>query len=156
EIDAGTNLVNTASVTDAQHDTGTSSVTAIVDQHPGLTIGKIESTSHVDHAGQGIEDKTTERKTGNKHLTGLTVADGFVTLSGGGASLAVGASEVPHPTRRSSDLEIDAGTNLVNTASVTDAQHDTGTSSVTAIVDQHPGLTIGKIESTSHVDHAGQ
>src|SRR5947208_9006528 len=89
-------------------------------------------------------------------LTGVTVTDGFVTRTCEWARLVVGHSEVLTGSHVVTQQEIDAGTNLVNTASVTDAQHDTGTSSVTAIVDQHPGLTIGKIESTSHVDHAGQ
>src|SRR5207244_2931583 len=138
------------------HDTGTSSVTAIVDQHPGLTIGKVESVTHVDHALQEIDYTVTVSNTGNMDLTGVTVTDVFVTLTSQSASLAVGHSEVLTDSHTVTQAEIDAATTLVYTYTTLFRSHDTGTSSVTAIVDQHPGLTIGKVESVTHVDHALQ
>src|SRR5207247_364509 len=83
DLDAGTALVNTASVTDAQHDTGSSSVTTLVDQDPGLTIGKIVSTTsadpndagQADHVGQVLTYTVTVGNTGNIDLTGGKVRE---------------------------------------------------------------------------------
>src|SRR5439155_665408 len=100
DLDAGTALVNTASVTDAQHDTGTSSVTTLIDQDAGLTIGKIVSTTsadpndagQADHVGQVLNYTVTVSNTGNIDLTGVTVSDGFVPLLGGQSTAAAGHS----------------------------------------------------------------
>src|SRR5207249_1867027 len=101
---------------------------------------------------QVLNYTVTVSNTGNIDLTGVTVSDGFVTLTGGESTLAGGASEVLTGSHVVTQADLDAGTALVNTASVTDAQRDTGTSSVTTLVDQDPGLTIGKIVSTTS-DH---
>src|SRR5439155_511133 len=146
---------NTASVTDAQHDTGTSSVTTLIDQDAGLTIGKIVSTTaadtndagQADHVGQVLNYTVTVSNTGNIDLTGVTVTDGFVTLTGGQSTLAVGVSEVLTGSHVVKPLSLHDALPIFNTASVTDAQHDTGTSSVTTLIDQDAGLTIGKIVS---------
>src|SRR5439155_656950 len=144
----------------------TSSATVLVDQDPGLTIGKIVSTTsadpndagQADHVGQVLNYTVTVSNTGNIDLTGVTVTDGFVTLTGGQSTLAVGESEVLTGRSEESRAEKEGGTALANTASVTDAQRDTGSSSVTTLVDQDPGLTIGKIVSTTSADpnDAGQ
>jgi len=65
-------------------------------------------------------------------------------LSGGSATLAVGASETLTGIHTVTQAEIDAGTAIVNTASVTDNQGVTGTSTVTTAIDQDPALTIVK------------
>jgi len=102
EIDAGTAIVNTASVTDNQGVTGTSTVTTLIDQDPALTIVKTftttpsdpADTNQADHAGQVINYTVVVTNTGNETLTGLVVTDSQGNiLSGGSATLAVGASE---------------------------------------------------------------
>src|SRR5437773_451790 len=137
-----------------------------------MAIGKIVWTTsadpndagQADHVGQVLNYTVTVSNTGNIDLTGVTVSDGFVTLPGGSSNLAAGHSEVLTGSHVVTQADLDAGTALVNTASVTDAQHDRGTSSVTTLIDQDAGLTIGKIVSTtsfptrrsSDLDHVGQ
>jgi len=56
EIDAGTAIVNTASVTDNQGVTGTSTVTTLIDQDPALTIVKSFTTTPSDPADTNQAD----------------------------------------------------------------------------------------------------
>src|SRR5205807_2502867 len=98
-------------------------------------VCRVESVSYVGHALQEIDYTVTVSNTGNMDLTGVTVKLGRASRRERAASLAVGDSEELTGSHIVTQQEIDAGINLVNTASVTDAQHDTGTLSVTAIVD---------------------
>src|SRR5439155_19218828 len=101
---------------------------------------------------QVINYTVTVSNTGNIDLTGVTVTDGFVTLSGGGSTLAVGHSEILTGSHVVTQDELNAGAALVNTANVTDAQHDSGSSSVTTLVDQDPDWAIVKTAKTSGGD----
>src|SRR5438552_2440053 len=114
-----------------------------------MTSDDPNDAGQADHVGQVLNYTVTVSNTGNIDLTGVTVSDGFVTLSGGESTFAVGDSEVLTGSHVVTQADLDAGTALVNTASVTDAQHDTGSSSVTTLIDQDAGLTIGKIEPTT-------
>src|SRR6516165_4120189 len=120
---------------------------------PDATIVKSFTTTpndpadagQVDHAGQVITYTVVVTNTGNETLTGLVVTDSQGNiLTGGSTTLAVGASETLTGVHTVTQAEIDAGKAIVNTASVTDDQGVTGTSTVTTTVDQHPDLAITK------------
>src|SRR5439155_10603391 len=79
------------------------------------------------------------------------------------STLAIGHSEVLTGSHIVTQGELDAGAALVNTASVTDAQHDSGSSSVSTLVDQDPDWAIVKTAKTTDndgdkgvIDHPGQ
>src|SRR5260370_39913575 len=82
---------------------------------------------------------TLFRSTGNETLTGVAVTDSQGNiLTGGQTTLAVGASETLTGTHIVTQGDLDAGTPIVNTATVTDNQGVTGTSTVSTAVDQDP------------------
>src|SRR5207244_12351260 len=100
-------------------------MTAIVDQYPVLMIGKVESTSHVDHAGQEIDYTVTVSNTGNIDRKSVVEGNRLVTLTSQSARLEDGHSEVLTGSHVVTQQEIDAGTNMINTAIMTDAKQDT-------------------------------
>ena len=159
EIDAGTPIVNTATLTDSQGVGGSSTVTTVVDQEPAVTLVKSFTTTPTiagdpantaDHANQVINYTVVVTNNGNETLTGLTVTDSQGNiLTGGSATLAVGASETLTGTHIVTQGEIDAGGPIVNTATVTDNQHVTSTSTVDTAVDQHADVAIVKTFATT-------
>ncbi|MBK8111119.1 MAG: DUF11 domain-containing protein [Saprospiraceae bacterium] len=173
DIDAGANLVNTASVTTTQvpgptTDTATTPVT----QSPSLTITKDQTSgpNPITAAGQTIDYTIVVTNTGNQTQTGVNVSD---VLPGGGAgsltgpvesvssngNLNVGETWTYTTSYTATQADIDAGANLVNTASVTTTQvpgptTDTATTPVT----QSPSLTIAKDQTSgpNPITAAGQ
>ena len=159
DIDAGVNLVNTASVTTTQvpgptTDTATTPVT----QSPSLTIAKDQTggPNPITAAGQTINYTIVVTNTGNQTQTGINVSD---VLPGGAVGTLSGPTESTSSNGQldvaetwtytisytATQADINAGVNLVNTASVTTTQvpgptTDTATTPVT----QSPSLTITK------------
>ncbi|MBL0084867.1 MAG: DUF11 domain-containing protein [Saprospiraceae bacterium] len=85
DIDAGVNLVNTASVTTTQvPGPTTDTATTPVSQSPSLTISKDQTSgpNPITAAGQIMEYTIVVTNTGNQTLTGVNVSD---VLPGGGA-----------------------------------------------------------------------
>ncbi len=173
DIDAGANLVNTASVTTTQvpgptTDTATTQVT----QSPSLTIAKDQTSgpNPITAAGQTINYTIVVTNTGNQTQTGVNVSDvlpggGAGTLSGptesvsSNGNLNVGETWTYTISYTTTQADIDAGANLVNTASVTTTQvpgptTDTATTPVT----QSPSLTIAKDQTSgpNPITAAGQ
>ena len=132
-IDAGSNLVNTASVTTTQTPTPqSSSATTPVTQSPSLTIVKTRTSgpSPVTAAGQVLGYTIVVTNTGNQTLTGVNTTDllpngSAGTLTGPTESIStngqlnVGETWTYTINYTVSQANIDAGSNLVNTASVT-------------------------------------
>ncbi|MBK8111122.1 MAG: DUF11 domain-containing protein [Saprospiraceae bacterium] len=126
DIDAGVNLVNTASVTTTQvPGPTTDTATTPVSQTPSLTIAKDQTGGHnqITAAGQTINYTIVVTNTGNQTQTGVNVSD---ALPGGGAG-TLGAHQRERKfkwqfeRRRDLDLhhqlhatqaDIDAGANL--------------------------------------------
>ncbi|MBK7221670.1 MAG: DUF11 domain-containing protein [Saprospiraceae bacterium] len=152
DIDAGASLVNTASVTTAQvpgptTDTATTPVT----QSPSLTIAKDQTggPNPITAAGQTIDYTIVVTNTGNQTQTGVNVSDvlpggGAGTLSGptesvsSNGNLNIGETWTYTISYTATQADIDAGANLVNTASVTTTQvpgptTDTATTPVTRV-----------------------
>ncbi|MBK7010275.1 MAG: DUF11 domain-containing protein [Saprospiraceae bacterium] len=173
DIDAGVNLVNTASVTTTQvPGPTTDTATTPVSQTPSLTIAKDQTggPNPITAAGQTINYTIVVTNTGNQTQTGVNVSD---VLPGGGAGTLSGPSESVSSNGNlnvgetwtytisytATQADIDAGANLVNTASVTTTQvpgptTDTATTPVT----QSPSLTITKDQTggPNPITSAGQ
>src|SRR5438874_1145057 len=100
-----------------------------------MTIAKTTSTTptgtdaddigKADHVGQVINYTVVVTNTGNIDLTGVTVKIGRATCRGGEKTLAVNSSEELNGSQVVTQTDLDNGTALVNTASVTDAKGDT-------------------------------
>ena len=167
--------VNTATVTDNQNVTSTSTVSTPVDEAPAVTLVKSFTTTPllagdpantVDQAGQVISYKVVVTNTGNETLTGVVVTDpNDPNLSASLTTLAPGQTETLTGTHVVTQAEIDAGTPIVNTATVTDNQNVTSTSTVSTPVDEAPSVTLVKSFTTTPllagdlantVDQAGQ
>ncbi len=163
-------ISNTASATDDQGDSGSSTVTTPVDYTPGLSILKtISSITDSNHdgktdAGDVINYNVHVANTGDVTLTGVTVND---PLTGGvistGQTIAVGGSEDIAASYTLTQGDVDLKGNPVNsglisnTASATDDQGDSGSSTVTTPVDYTPGLSILKtISSITDTNHDGK
>jgi uncharacterized repeat protein (TIGR01451 family) len=165
-------IVNTATVTDNQGDSGSSSVTTLVNFNPGLSIVKsvtcITDTNcdGLTDAGDVITYNIKVTNTGNVTLTGVTVVD---PLTGGTLSsnktLAVGASENIATSYTITQADVDnkgsidgsGDGKLTNTATVTDNQGDSGSSSVSTPLDYDSGLKIVKtVSSITDTNHDGR
>ncbi|MBK7221660.1 MAG: DUF11 domain-containing protein [Saprospiraceae bacterium] len=159
DIDAGANLVNTASVTTTQvPGPTTDTATTPVSQTPSLTITKDQTggPNPITAAGQTIDYTIVVTNTGNQTQTGVNVSD---VLPGGGAgsltgpvesvssngNLNIGETWTYTISYTATQADIDAGANLVNTASVTTTQvPGPTTDTATTPVSQTPSLTITK------------
>ena len=152
-----------------------SGATVTATQGGAITISKTASASALSAPGT-VTYTFTVKNTGNVSLTGANIADNanFTGLSAlscngnetnGSITLAVGASETCTATESVTQTQIDAGTSLVDTASVTaatpasdTAQPSVGASSsqVTVTITQNPSLKVVKTASVSSVSAAGQ
>jgi uncharacterized repeat protein (TIGR01451 family) len=137
DINAGTSLVNTASVVTSQLPTAkTAAATTTITQSPSLTISNVVSPTSISGPGTLTYTITVEN-TGNVDLTGVVVTDnlgGTVTLTSGDTSntgvLDADETWIYGSTYAATAADITAGTNLVNTASVVTTQLPTAQTSV--------------------------
>ncbi len=173
DIDAGADLVNTATVSTTQVPGPTSdTATTPVSGTPSLTIVKTQTggPNPVTAAGQVIDYTIVVENTGNVTQTGVTTSD---TLPGGSAGTLIGPTESLNPDGQLevgetwtytisytvSQPEIDAGADLVNTATVSTTQVPGPTSdTATTPVSGTPSLTIVKTQTggPNPVTAAGQ
>ncbi len=157
--------------------TGTSSASVKVTANPQIAISK---TVNGVAGPIAITDPTTlnyaftATNPGNENLTGVDITDsanfgGLSPLScaggetNGSITLAAGGSETCTATESVSQAQIDAGTSLVDTASVTGnsptgitpATVSASSSQVTVTITQTPSLKVLKTASVSSVSAAG-
>ncbi|MBD2392370.1 MULTISPECIES: DUF11 domain-containing protein [Aphanizomenon] len=156
EIDAGSNIVNTATVDTAQTDPPkTASAFVPVEQNPSLNIVKNATVpgGTADVFGEIINYTISVENTGNQTLTGVTVTDNFATGLTRGTDtvgnndnlLEVGEKWAYTATHTVTQAEIDAGSNIVNTATVDTAQTDPPkTASAFVPVEQNPAIKVTK------------
>ena len=105
DLNAGTALVNVATVDTDQTARLTDDATSTVAQNPALTIVKELTNADdavVDTAGETIEYTITVDNTGNVDLTGVVLDDVFA----GGATLVSGDTQQQQHSRDHRDLDL--------------------------------------------------
>jgi uncharacterized repeat protein (TIGR01451 family) len=164
DINLGTDIVNTASVVTTELTTPeVATATTTITQTPGLTIAKVANPTSI--AAPGVITYTiTVENTGNVNLTSVAVSDAFA----GGATLVSvrdtntdGVLDTDETWIYTADYEvtqddIDAGTDIVNTASVVTTELTTPeVATATTTITQTPGLTITKVANPTSIAAPG-
>src|SRR5690606_28036476 len=157
DIDAGTDLVNTVSVTTAQTPGAvTATATTVIAQSPAMLVKK--SVDRQSIAGLATLNYTiTVSNTGNVSLTNVTPTDTlpdgsagvltgpiFGACDNGDNVLDCGETWTYQASYAVSQAEIDAGSDRVNTVSVSSDQTPGVTDTATTTIVQAPGLTLTK------------
>ena len=153
EIDAGTNIVNTATADSDQTGPDTDDASVPVDQNPALNITKDAAVDggYADATGDIINYTIAVENTGNQTLTGVTVADPFIsnlTLVADAATsdgeLDVGETWHYTATHTVTLAEMDSGANITNTATADSDQTGPDTDDAFIPVKQTPNIAIDK------------
>ncbi len=140
DIDSGADIVNTATVTTDQGVTGSGSATVTIAQQADVQITVTADPTTISEAGDVITYTYTVSNTGKVTLTGVTVTDsrlGNVTI--GTATVGPGASTTGSASYTVTQADIDAGADMVNTATVTTDQGVADSATVAVSVDV-PGV----------------
>ncbi|WP_158270364.1 hypothetical protein [Limnohabitans sp. 2KL-17] len=153
EIDAGTNIVNTATADSNQTGPDTDDASIPVDQNPALNIVKEATVAGgaADAVGDIIYYDISVQNTGNQTLTGITVTDPFigtVVLTDSAATadgeLDVGETWYYTGSHTVTLAEMDLGADIVNTATADSNQTEPDTDDAFVPVTQSPGIAIDK------------
>ena len=158
-IDAGTNIVNTVTVsaTNLPAPVSASAVTFLT-QTALLTISKTADKSTVSQVGEVVGYTIVVRNIGNVGQTGVAVTDSLIpslSCSGSGA-LAIGASLTCTGSYTVTAANINAGTPIVNVATVRSAQVvQPVTASVSVNVFRFAQFTAVKSANTTSVSAVG-
>ena len=152
EIDAGTAIPNTATVTDDETPPGSFTVYAGVADMPNVAIlktvtsvGGVAGDPAATYAGEVIDYSVVVTNTGNETLTNVLVTDPTLHVTLGTlASLAPGASVTYSTSQTVTQAEIDAGGPVTNTARVTDSQTGPQSSTASTNVTDMPSVSIVK------------
>lgn len=163
EMDAGDDIVNTATAGSDQTGDVTDSVSIGVDQAPSLTIDKTADTSPVTSVGS-LGYTIVVTNTGNVSLTAVSVTDpacdAAPALQSGDLAnadvLDVGEVWTYTCVRTVTQAEIDAGTALENTASVDTGQTTPQTDSASVPVTQNAAIVVDKQSTTEAITAVGQ
>ncbi|MEZ5924085.1 MAG: hypothetical protein R3D57_06835 [Hyphomicrobiaceae bacterium] len=126
EIDGGGPIVNTATADSDQTDPEGAQASVAVTQSPELSITKLASPTTVSSSGETINYTITVTNEGNQTLTNVTVSDGFVSnlVCDPGASVGPGGTVTCTASHDVTQLEIDGGGPIVNTATADSDQTD--------------------------------
>jgi hypothetical protein len=156
DIDAGDDIVNTATVTCDQEVTDNDSATVEIDAEADVKIVKTADPTSVSEAGTMVTYDYTVTNTGGVTLTGISVTDnelGNITL--GATTLAPGASTNGTAQYTVTQTDIDAGDDIVNTATVTCDQEVSDEDDATVTIEQQLAVSIEKTASPTSVSVAG-
>ncbi|MFZ2286037.1 MAG: gliding motility-associated C-terminal domain-containing protein, partial [Bacteroidales bacterium] len=158
DIDAGDALINTASVVTAEITTPvTDDATTTITATPAMTVVKVVDQASIS-APATLTYTITVTNTGNVSLTNVVLTDdlaGAATLTSGDDGdgiLEVGETWIYSATYVATQANIDAGTALVNTASVrvnqiTDPVTDDAVTTITAT----PAMTVEKVVDIANI-----
>ena len=153
EIDAGTPIVNVATADSNQTGPDTDDASITVEQAPGLNIVKdaMVAGGTANMAGEVIAYAISVQNTGNQTLTGVTVADPFISNllrveDGATADNELDVGETWHYTASHvvTQAEIDAGTPIVNVATADSNQTGPDTDDASVMVQQDPDIALDK------------
>ena len=164
DINAGADLVNTASVRSIEVSTPvTARATTTISTTASLAVTKTVDQANIS-APATLNYTITITNTGSVSLTGVTVSDPFA----GGAAYSSGDTDSDNVLDVSetwiytadytaTQADINAGVNLVNTASVRSTEVSTPVTAraVTTITIQNPGLSITKTAAESSYSNVG-
>ena len=150
DIDAGADLVNTAIVSSNETADAQDDATTTITQNAGIAVVKDVDAANIS-APTTLNYTITVTNTGNVSLTGVSVADAFAdgaTFISGDADndgeLDLTESWVYSASYEATQSDIDAGTDLVNTAIVSNNETaDTQDDAVTVIT-QSPEINLVK------------
>ena len=149
---SGSSVINTATVTDSQNVTGSSTVSTAVTGLPGVSIvktvtsvGGVSGDPAATYAGEVIDYQILVMNTGDETLTNVLVTDTTLgTALGTIASLAAGSSVTYTAAQTVTSAEISSGSPITNTATVTDAQTPSQSSTVSTSITHPPAVSIVK------------
>ena len=157
EIDAGTPIVNVATADSNQTGPDTDDASVTVEQAAALNIVKDASVAGgtADAAGEVIAYAISVQNTGNQTLTGVTVADPFISnlllvadAASADGELDVGETWVYTASHVVTQAEIDAGTPIVNVATADSNQTGPDTDDASVVVEQAPAISVDKAIAT--------
>ena len=153
EIDAGNNIVNVATADSNQTGPDTDDASVVVEQAPGLNIVKDAAIDGgtANAAGEVIEYNITVQNIGNQTLTGVTVADPFISnltlvadVASADGELDVGETWSYTASHVVTQAEIDAGAPIVNVATADSNQTGPDTDDASVPVEQSPAIGVDK------------
>lgn len=153
EIDAGGYILNVATADSNQTGTDTDDASVRVEQAPSLNIVKEASVpgGTANAAGEVIAYAISVQNTGNQTLTGVTVADPFISnlslvadAASADGELDVGESWSYTASHVVTQSEIDAGTPIVNVATADSNQTGPDTDDASVRVEQAPAIAVDK------------
>ena len=158
DIDAGGYILNVATADSDQTGPDTDDASVMVEQTAALNIVKDASVAGgtADAAGEVIAYAISVQNTGNQTLTGVTVADPFISnlvlvadAASADGELDVGETWSYTASHVVTQAEIDAGTPIVNVATADSNQTGPDTDDASVVVEQTPGLNIVKDASVA-------
>jgi len=158
EIDAGGYILNVATADSNQTGPDTDDASVTVEQAPALNIVKDASVAGgtANAAGEVINYAISVQNTGNQTLTGVTVADPFISnlalvadAASADGELDVGETWSYTASHVVTQAEIDAGAPIVNLATADSSQTGPDTDDASVTVEQAPSLNIVKDASVA-------
>ena len=153
EIDAGGNIVNVATADSDQTGPDTDDASIPVEQLPSLNIIKDASVDGgtANYAGEVIHYTIAVQNLGNQTLTGVTVNDPFISnlqlvadAASADGELDVGETWQYTASHVVTLAEMDAGNDIVNTATADSDQTGPDSDDASIPVLQTPGIAIDK------------
>jgi gliding motility-associated-like protein/uncharacterized repeat protein (TIGR01451 family) len=143
DIDAGVDVVNTATVTSDEGATAEDKVTVSISQNASVSLDKSADKQSVSAAIETITYTYEVANIGNVTLTDVTVTDdklGFIALNS--TTLSPGDVALGNDTYDVLQQDINAGTEIVNEATVTTAEGPTADDNLTITVIQEGSVTL--------------
>jgi uncharacterized repeat protein (TIGR01451 family) len=156
DIDAGTDLVNTATVDSGQTDPAQAQATTTITQNPALTVDKSSTTENIG-SPQTVTYNYLVSNTGNVTLTGLSLSDDNDNddMTCETTSLAVGGSMNCSATYTATQADIDAGGSVENTVTASSNEGASGTDFLSIPIDRNPSLTVQNVVVPTNIDAPG-
>jgi uncharacterized repeat protein (TIGR01451 family) len=164
DLDAGDDIVNTATVDTDQTEPESDSATTTILQPAAIAVAKSSTTSSVTAAGQVVPYTFTVTSTGSGDLTGITAADPTCDSAPAYVSGDANTDDILQTSetwlygcdRTVTQDEIDAGGDLSNTVTVDSAETGPETDTLDIPINPTPGLSVEKTSTTTSITSVGQ
>ncbi|MBE0667312.1 MAG: DUF11 domain-containing protein, partial [Bacteroidales bacterium] len=160
DVDAG-EIVNTAIGDSDETDPVDDTEIVTIERIPAMTVEKVVDITEIS-APATLTYTITVTNTGNVSLTNVFLSDdlaGTATLTSGDDGdgvLEVGEAWVYTATYAATQADIDAGTDLVNTASVTTTEIPVAvTDDATTTIASNPAMTVEKVVDIAEINAPG-